>query len=147
MVGFIALLAQWISPRESALASEVVALIRAAPYALAAEGSVSRREVAAALKPVGLALTGDIGSVTFASRCYIDGKMAGHLVMRGESARITVFLIPHIGVDSPIPIRAGHLSGMLLPSGAGTIAIVSAPGEPLEAVEQRVRSSIRWPAA
>ena len=145
LAGFVALFALWGAPRESGLAGEVVALIQAAPYALAAEGSISRKQVAAALKPVGLSLSGDLGPVSFVGRCYIRGQMAGHLVVQGESARITVFLIPHVSVRAPIPIRSGHFSGMLIPSGPGAVAIVSAPGEPLEAVQERVRSAVLWP--
>ena len=132
--------------RGPGLEQEVVALIRAAPYALAAEELVSDAAVAAILRPVGVQLDGDLGPITFAGRCYVRGKMAGHLVLKGETARITVFLIPHEQIAAPARIREGHLSGRLLPAGAGTIAIVSAPGEALGAVEGRLRSAVRWPA-
>ena len=126
------------------LSEEFVALVNAAPYALAASKPVSSREISATLEPAGLDLQGSIGNVTFAGRCVVRGKISGHIVVQGDTAPVTVFLISEQLVASRAAINSDFYSGVILPQDSGTIAIVSAPGEPLEKVEAQVRSAIRW---
>ena len=126
------------------LSEEFVALVNGAPYALAADKSVSGAEISAALEPTGLDLAGDIGDVTFAGRCLVRGKLSGHIVLQGDTAPVTVFLIRDRLVADRATIRSAHFSGIVLAQGSGTIAIVSAPGEMLNAIEARVRSAIRF---
>lgn len=126
------------------LSEEFVALVNAAPYALATTTPVSSSEISAALEPAGLDLEGNIGDVTFAGRCIVRGKLSGHIVLKGDSAPITVFLIGERLVADRATIRSDHYRGIVLAQGSGTIAIVSSPGEALEKVEARVRSAIRW---
>lgn len=128
------------------LSEEFVALVTAAPYALAADKPVSGKQISAALQPTGLDLVGDIGHVTFAGRCLVRGKLSGHIVLKGDTAPVTVFLIRDQLVSERATIRSAHYSGIVLPQGTGTIAIVSAPGEALEGIEARVRSALRFKA-
>jgi len=126
------------------LSEEFVALINGAPYALTANQAVSSSEISAALEPAGLDLEGSIGDVTFAGRCIVRGKLSGHIVLKGDTAPITVFLIGDALVSDRATIRSDNYSGVVLPQGSGTIAILGSPGETLEDVEARVRSAIRW---
>ena len=126
------------------LSEEFVALVNGAPYALDASKPVSSREISATLEPAGLDLQGAIGDVTFAGRCLVRGKLSGHIVLQGDTAPVTVFLISEQLVADRAIIKSAHYSGVVLAQGTGTIAIVSAPGEALEKVEARVRSAIRW---
>jgi len=129
---------------QSRLSEELVALVDNAPYALAASEPVSSGDISAALEPAGLDLDGDIGDVTYAGRCIVRGKLSGHIVVQGDTAPVTVFLIKKQLVADRATIRSDRYSGIVLPQGGGTIAIVSSPGEALEKVEARVRSAIRW---
>lgn len=130
----------------SGLDQDVVELVNGAGYALAAKGPVGHAEVEAALRPVGLSLSEQLRNVTFASRCYLRGKLAGHLVFKGARSPITVFLIPHTRIENEETISAGHLAGVLLPGRKGTIAVVGAPGESLDSVVQMVQKAVRWEA-
>lgn len=129
---------------ERRLGQEFVALVNAAPYALASDEPISGSQISAALAPAGLDLEGDIGDVTFAGRCLVRGKISGHIVVKGESAPVTVFLMGERLVSDRASIRSAHFSGVVLPEGSGTIAIVSTSGEALQSVEARVRSAIRF---
>lgn len=144
LVVAVALLGLHSTLEERRLSQEFVALVNAAPYALAASGPVSGSEISAALEPTGLDLEGDIGDVTFAGRCLVRGKVSGHIVVKGESAPVTVFLIKDQLVADRASIRSDHFSGVVLPEGGSTIAIVSTSGEALQSVEARVRSAIRF---
>ena len=132
--------------RTPELGQDVVELVRAAGYALAATGPVAPAEVRAALRPVGLGLRAELQNVTFASRCYLRGKLAGHLVLKGQNSPVSVFLIPSTLIQEEADINARDWSGKLLPSDRGTIAVVAAPGEPIEQVVQMVRGAVRWDA-
>ncbi len=128
------------------LSEEFVALVKGAPYALAASKPVSSDDISAAMRPAGLDLDGEIGNVTYAGRCLVRGTLSGHIVLQGDTAPVTVFLINEQLVTDRGTIRSDLYSGIVLPLGSGTIAIVSTPGEALENVEARVRSAIRWAA-
>lgn len=132
--------------QERRLSEEFVALVNGAPYALTLSKPISSREITAALQPTGLDLEGSIGKVTFAGRCLVRGKVSGHIVLQGETAPVTVFLIREQLVASRAVINSDFYSGVVLPQGSGTIAIVSAPGESLDKVEAQLRSAIRWAA-
>lgn len=129
---------------ERRLGDEFVALVEAAPYALASDEPVSGSQISAALEPTGLDLEGDIGNVTFAGRCLVRGKLSGHIVVKGERAPVTVFLMTDRLVSDRASIRSAHFNGVVLPEGSGTIAIVSTSGEALQSVEARVRSALRF---
>lgn len=129
---------------ESRLSEEFVALVNGAPNALTARGPVTSGQISEALEAAGLDLAGEIGEVTFAGRCIVRGKLAGHIVVKGDTAPVTVFLIKDRLVSDRATIRSNHYSGFVVPAGVGTIAIVSAPGEPLERLEAEVRSAVRW---
>ncbi len=143
VVGLISLgLGSYLQQRR--LNEELLALINGAPYALAASEPISGSEISAALEPAGLDLAGDIGNVTYVGRCIVRGKLLGHIVVQGDTAPITVFLIAEQLVTDRATIRGNLYSGILVRQGAGTIAIVSTPGQSLEKVEARIRSAIRW---
>ncbi len=133
--------------RQSELAREVFALIRAAPYAVQPKTPLATDTIAKALAPAGLKVSQDIRGVTFAGPCLLKNKIAGHLVFQGSVAPVTVFVIPGIRVESAESIRGDELRGVLVPYGSGTLAIVGAPKENLEAVREKVGSAIEFRSA
>lgn len=143
MIG-VAVLGYQSYHHQQRLASEFVALVNGAPYAMAATGPVSGSEISAALEPTGLDLEGDIGDVTFAGRCLVRDKLSGHIVVKGKTAPVTVFLMPDRLVERRTMIHTANYTGIVLPQGDGTIAIVSAPGETLDSIEARVRAALRF---
>lgn len=126
------------------LSEEFVALVEGAPYALQATDRVSSEQISKALSAAGVDLEGSIGEVTFAGPCIVRGEISGHVVVQGQTSPVTVFIIKEKLVTDRATIRAGRYSGVVVPTGTGTIAIVSAPGEPLAHVEGLVRSAVRW---
>ena len=131
-------------PSHPPLNAEVVELINQAAHALVPQDPVDPAVMQAALKPAGVAIGDPIGVVTFASPCIVRGKMAGHLVVRGELAPISVLLIPGTAVEGTQIVKGPDLEGLLVPSSHGTIAVVGVPGEALDAIVARLRSSVRW---
>lgn len=130
--------------RGPTLGEAVVSHVNEEFFALTASGPVRQEELQALFRPVGLELTGYIGNVTFATLCVVRGKITGHIVIEGEKAPVTVLLMPSEQVEARSVIRKDHLRGVIVPQSNGTLAIVGAPGEPLDSIEDRVRSVIRW---
>lgn len=135
----------WRSAYLDSIEHEVVSLASAADYALSATDPVGGDRVAEALRVVGLGLEVPLESVTFASQCIIRGKLAGHLVVRqGESAPVTVFLIPASMVTERKRFRENAWRGVLVPAPTGTIAVLGMQEEAVARVESRVRGTVRW---
>lgn len=125
---------------------DVVEVIEVAQHALAASKPVAWAQVQLALRPAGVGLSGDIGVVTFASPCVVRGKIAGHIVIRGDKAPVTVLLMPSERVRVRSSFGGPDYRGYLVPTDVGTIAIVGAPEEGLERFEDQVRAAVRWKA-
>ncbi|MDX1529368.1 MAG: DUF3379 family protein, partial [Gammaproteobacteria bacterium] len=105
---------------------------------------LDKQAVAEALAPVGLDLTGELEKVTYAGQSLIGGKLSAHIVIQGEWAPCTVFLIPDIEVSSRYTIRGDSMKGVVVPFDGGAVAIVGAPQEMLEPVIERVKTAFRW---
>jgi len=124
----------------------VLELIAQAQFSFQPRDPVALERIRSVLQPLGVDLTDEIGTVTFASPCVVRGRLAGHLVVQGEKAPITVLLMPRERVRERAPLTDDNMNGYLLPADEGAIAIIGAPGERLEAIEQRVRAAVRWQA-
>lgn len=134
--------------KEAHLKQELVALIEAADYALVSLVELPDGEVASALRPVGLALDEMPGQISFAGRCLVKGNLSGHLVLREREHPVTVFLMPEEHTLRRVRFERGGWSGLLIPVGrAGTLAIMAAPGQPMDEVAARVLRNVRWSAA
>ena len=134
--------------REAGLHQELVALVKAADYALQAEGTVDGQAVSDALGPVGLALDEQLGSVSFAGRCLVRGNLSGHLVIRESAIPVTVFLMPYEHVSRKSSFEQDGWRGVVIPAAQGTVGLVVPVGsEPVdEKLVDRVVRSVRWRA-
>ena len=130
--------------RAPSLGHAVMALVDEAEHALVPRAPVSLEDIRAALKPVGIDLNGEPGVVTFASPCVVRGKLAGHIVIKGEKAPISILLMPNESVSGRLTIERSDLKGVLLPMKQGAIAILGAPEEELSAIENKVLSLFKW---
>jgi len=84
------------------------------------------------------------GLVTYAQSCIINGHAVPHLVVQGRNGPVTVLLMPHEKVDGPQSFGDGELEGVILPVGAGSIAIVGQDPDDLARYEQTIRNSVTW---
>ena len=77
--------------------------------------------------------------VRYAGICDIRRRPGAHLVLAGERGPVTVLLMPDERVSQRAPLRTGNLEGVVLPVDGGSMAIVGSRGEPLNALEHRLR--------
>lgn len=127
---------------------------------LTATGIASPTQVTSVLRATGLAARAEIGEsangaslpraprldpigeVRYAGVCPIGRHAGGHLVLSGDRGPITVLLLPKEPVTHRHTLAAHGFSGVILPLGAGSMAIIGVPGENLESVERRLQTAL-----
>ncbi len=129
---------------EDPLAREIFTRISQADESFESKVLLDKQAVADALAPVGLDLTDELEKVTYAGHSMLGGKLSAHMVIQGEWAPCTVFLIPEIEVASQYTIRGDNLKGVVVPFDGGAVVIVGSPQEMLEPVIERVKTAFRW---
>lgn len=86
----------------------------------------------------------DIGLITYATSCEINGRLIPHLVIQGERGPITILLLPDEMISDAVPLQGAGITGVILPVGNGSIAIIGARDEPMENIKQQVVNSVKW---
>jgi len=86
----------------------------------------------------------DIGLITCATSCDINGHSIPHLVIQGERGPITILLLPDEKIGSAVPLEGVGMTGVLLPVGNGSIAIIGDRDEPMENIKKQVVNSVKW---
>lgn len=127
------------------LADEVLAHLDHEPYALRVSGTPVSDARLSRVVPDGVArLDHSAGLITYARSCEINGKTVPHLVIQGEHGPVTVLLMPDESVPQATPLDGENVHGVILPVGAGSIAIIGAREEKLERIENSVLNSVMW---
>ena len=127
------------------LEEQVLAHVDHEPMALLPSSTpVSDRRLANAMPGNIATMNRDIGLITFAAFCTINGKDVPHLVMQGERGPITILLMPYEQVAEATPLDGVNIRGVILPVGDGSIAIIGDREESLENVQQNVLNSVVW---
>lgn len=131
------------APRAS-VAREVVGHVEHEPGATAGRLPLSAGAIAAVLEPEGVRLLPGAGDVTFAARCVFDGRIVPHLVVRTPDGPVTVLLLRHRELRSPLRLDEPGYAGVVLPAPRGSIAVVGEDVADIEAVAKSVIESVDW---
>lgn len=127
------------------LADEIVAHLDHEPYALrVTDKPVDPGRLARVVPANVAAMNHDIGLITYAQSCVINGNKIPHLVIQGKRGPVTILLLPDEEVDSAVKIEGESINGVILPVGHGSVAIIGERDEELGPIEQNVRNSIAW---
>lgn len=127
------------------LAEEVIAHLDHEPRALQVSSEpVAERRLTRVVNRSGVELDRNVGLITYARSCIINGKAVPHLVMQGESGPITLLLMPGEFVEKAVPLSGVSINGVILPVGDGSIAIVGEREERISRIEEQVVDSVRW---
>lgn len=134
-------------PPAASLAEQVIAHLDHEPASLAVTDiPVSERRFNAVARPALVDVSRDIGLVTYASSCVINGKEVPHLVVQGESGPVTILLLPQEKITAAVPLRGTSIEGVILPVGNGSVAIIGNRGESIDRWRERVAATIHWTA-
>lgn len=131
--------------RDQRLAAEVLAHVDHEPWALTiTDVSVTDDQFARVMNPTVGTIDRGVGLISYARTCIIDGMWIPHLVIQGKHGPVTLLLMPHESVSSPVTLSGEGVKGVILPHGGGSIAIIGEREERLEELEQKVVDSVEW---
>jgi len=127
------------------LAEEVLAHLDHEPAALRVSNTaVTNARLVKVVPPNIARMDHSAGLISYAQSCKINGKQVPHLVIQGEHGPVTILLMPEEAVAEAISLDGENVHGVILPVGAGSIAIIGARDEKLERIEKSVMNSVMW---
>jgi hypothetical protein len=133
------------SDKDQLLAAQVLSHLDHEPNALLPTNTkVAEERLAQVVNDDVGTMDRDIGLVTYAMSCVINGRTIPHLVIQGEKGPITLLLMPDEMVSMPVPLTGESINGVILPVGNGSIAIIGERDEPLDDIKKRVVNSVEW---
>jgi hypothetical protein len=89
----------------------------------------------------------DIGLVTYAMSCVINGRTVPHLVIQGNKGPVTLILLPEETIDASVPLSGENVHGVLLPVGNGSIAVIGQREDQLDEIGdigRKLAESVEW---
>jgi hypothetical protein len=89
---------------------------------------------------------GRLGLLSYAQSCFVRGEWVPHLVMQGERGPVMLLLLPHERVDEPLTLTLPDegLSGVIVPLGEGSIAVIAEDGEPMAPIREQLGAAVEW---
>ena len=82
--------------------------------------------------------------VVYGYPCPFKGHRVAHLVVRTARGTMTVMLIPHERVRRRTEIVRDGMSGVLLPAGKGSVALLTRDGAVPDALADEIVSRVRY---
>lgn len=130
---------------DEALAAEVLAHVDHEPWAMeVTDVAVADARVTEVMSANNGTMNTDIGLVSYAQSCVINGKRIPHLVVQGRNGPITILLMPEEMVSSPVALEGRGISGTIFPLGDGSVAIVGERDVNFDEIRKQVESAVEW---
>lgn len=93
------------------------------------------------------AMDRDVGLITYAMSCVINGRRVPHLVIQGSTGPVTLILLADEAIESAIPLAGESVHGVLLPVGSGSIAVIGQREDQLDEIDRigkELAESVEW---
>jgi hypothetical protein len=133
----------WLFRPASALAGEVVAHVEDEADSWNAREPMPSAAIASVLATAGVEFDARM-PVVYAYPCPFRGRRIAHLVVQTAQGPRTVMLLPHVQITRREKFSEDGLEGLLLPAGAGSVAVL-ARGTGVDAGEaEALVSAVRW---
>ncbi len=130
---------------DGTLAEQVIAHLDYEPNSrTVTDVAVSEKRLYSVVRPAIATLDRDLGLITYAMSCRINGREVPHLVVQGEKGPVTILLMPYEMIDMPIRLDGKSIEGVILPVGDGSIAIIGVRGEPIDKLGTSVKENVKW---
>jgi hypothetical protein len=146
LLAVMATLAVWALRPADSLAHEVVAHVVAEPQSWAGTDAVSEAALSDVLRKSGVVLDATPYSVLYARSCWFRGHYVPHLVVRTAHRLATVLILRDETVARRQSFHEDGLSGVIVPTAHGSIAVLAASGAQLDDLAERMRLAVRAPA-
>jgi hypothetical protein len=133
----------WLFRPSSALAGELVTHVMEEPGSWESREQMPAASIAGVLRAAGVEFDAHM-PVVYAAPCPFRGRRIAHLVVQTAHGPMTVMLLPHVPVARRETFSENGLSGVLLPSGPGSVAVL-ARGAAVDATDaDAMVSAVRW---
>jgi hypothetical protein len=144
LLATLAVVGVWLLRPSETLAHEVVAHVMAEPNSWLAQQHVSAADINEALHGAGVNLNVSSDRIMYASSCWFRGHYVPHLVVQTTTGPATVMLLRHEHVRRPQSFSEEGLSGVLVPSGSGSIAVLTRGAGDPQAVAGQMQQDVQW---
>jgi len=142
---FVGVRAPDMSSADGSLEEQVLAHLDHEPQALRVTRTrVSDSRLAEVVPANVAAMNDDVGLISYARSCVINGKKVPHLVIQGEHGPVTILLMPGEKITQAKTLDGVGIQGVILPVGDGSIAIIGDREEKLGQIEKNVLDSVTW---
>ncbi len=86
----------------------------------------------------------DIGLVSYARSCKINGESIPHLVVQGKQGPVTILIMPNEPIDATVPFADEDFHGAIVPIGTtGSVAIIGRKGESIDDLRESISDKIK----
>ncbi|MEM7082155.1 MAG: DUF3379 family protein [Pseudomonadota bacterium] len=127
------------------LPEAMVAHVDHEPHLLSGDWStVPAFHVQSVLNRGNVSLKGDIGTVRHAGLCSFRGNNVAHVVVQSSNGPVTLMLLPDEKTRGIQSFEEEGYSGVLIPVGDGSIAIIGNDEQSTEEVRQNVTDKVAW---
>jgi len=144
LLALTAVLAVWVVRPSATLAHEVVAHVQAEPDSWLAKEHVGAGDISGALKGAGVALNVSSDRIMYAQSCWFRGHYVPHLVVQTDKGPATVLLLRHEHVPMRRSFHEDGMSGVLVPLGSGSIAVLTRGSGDAGAIAHQMQQQVHW---
>jgi len=137
-------LAVWLLRPTDTLAREVVAHVKGEPESWLSSHNVSAGSIDHALKSSGVGLDLASDKIVYAQSCWFRGHYVPHLVVQTTHGPATVLILRHVQVAARDEFREGGMTGVIVPAGDGSIAVLSRGRGQVDDVAGELRQEVHW---
>ncbi len=135
----------WLSMSQQSIAESVIAHMSHEEFAMVV---TDQRPPIAKIQKImnrsGASIDEGFATISYAKSCFFRGRFVPHLVVQGEYGPVTVMILPNVHVETATRFEEDGYRGTLLPSGDGSIAIISSDDISSEDVEDTISKAVEW---
>jgi Protein of unknown function (DUF3379) len=144
LLATLAVLAVWLLHPSDTLARDVVAHVQDEPESWLAQQHVDAQSIDSALRGAGVKLDITSDRISYAQSCWFRDHYVPHLVVQTAQGPVTVLILRNQPARGPHTFHEQGMSGVIVPSPQGSIAVLTRSGANLDAVTAQMRQDVRW---
>ena len=137
-------LAVWVLRPTDTLARDVVTHVKGEPESWLSTQGVSAGSIDHALKSSGVGLDLASDKIVYAQSCWFRGHYVPHLVVETAHGPATVLILRHEHVKARDDFREGGMTGVIVPAGDGSIAVLARGRGQVDDVAADLREQVHW---
>lgn len=105
---------------------------------------VSHQTLQEVTGPAAAEVDEDLGLISYAMSCEINGNLIPHLVVQGKNGPVTILILPNEDVRKAFELQSADFHGTILPVGKrGSVAIIGRKGEAIDDIREKIGENLR----